>query len=411
MFEWLYRQPKALRRQQEAPWVEERERFLVHLASRGTAQCTLRRYAQKLSHIAQEIDPNASGRIAPEDIGRAVERWVLRCDRPARKSSESLFVSATTHWLRFLGRLRLPEIVPSPFADLIQDFADWMRKERALSPATIRTRSFHVGYFFNWYREQRRSFSEVALKDVDAYLFLQGQQRWSRRTVAASAMVLRAFFRHAEHRQWCKKGIAAAIQGPSVYTGELLPVGPGWEDVQRLISSAAGNRPCDIRARAILLLFSIYGFRSGEVAALCLEDLDWEKELISLRRPKQRRAQQYPLVREVGEAILLYLKEARPRSSHRELFLTIQAPSRPLSPAVLFDIVKKRFRKLSIRTPHCGPHALRHACATHLLAGGLSFKEIGDHLGHRSAHATRVYAKVDLVGLRQVADFHLGGLL
>jgi len=411
MFEWLYRQPKALRRQQKAPWDEERERFLVHLSSRGAARYTLRGYAQKLLQIVQEIDANVSGGVAPEDIGCAVERWAARRDRPALESSKSRLVSAATHWLRFLDRLRLPEIVPSPFADLIEDFADWMRQERALSPATIRIRSFHVGYFLNWYQGQGRHFSEVALKDVDAYLFLQGQQRWSRRTVAASAMVLRAFFMHAERRQWCKKGIAAAIQGPSVYTGELLPVGPGWEDVQRLISSADGNRPWDIRARAILLLFSIYGFRSGEVAKLRLEDLDWEKELISLRRPKQRRAQQYPLVREVGEAILRYLKEARPRSSHRELFLTIKAPSRPLSPAVLFDIVKKRFRKLSIRTPHCGPHALRHACATHLLAGGLSFKEIGDHLGHRSAHATRIYAKVDLVGLRQVADFHLGGLL
>ncbi len=57
-----------------------------------------------------------------------------------------------------------------------------------------------------------------------------------------------------------------------------------------------------------------------------------------------------------------------------------------------------------------GPHALRHACARHLVAAGHSFKEVGDHLGHRSPEATRLYAKVDLASLRRVAFDDLGGL-
>jgi hypothetical protein len=68
-------------------------------------------------------------------------------------------------------------------------------------------------------------------------------------------------------------------------------------------------------------------------------------------------------------------------------------------------------RRLGIRLAHYGPHALRHACATHLLAQGLSLKQIGDHLGHRSAQATRIYAKVDVSSLRQVADQTLAGLV
>ena len=66
---------------------------------------------------------------------------------------------------------------------------------------------------------------------------------------------------------------------------------------------------------------------------------------------------------------------------------------------------------LGVTLPHYGPHALRHACATHLLAQGLSLKEIGDHLGHQSPQTTRIYAKVDLAGLRAVGDFDLEGLL
>jgi integrase/recombinase XerD len=74
-------------------------------------------------------------------------------------------------------------------------------------------------------------------------------------------------------------------------------------------------------------------------------------------------------------------------------------------------LVATRMKALNIQCPRRGPHALRHACAAHLVAEGLSLKQIGDHLGHRSPDATRTYAKVDLAGLRQVAAFDLGGLL
>lgn len=119
----------------------------------------------------------------------------------------------------------------------------------------------------------------------------------------------------------------------------------------------------------------------------------------------------YPFVPTVGEPVLRYLKEVRPRSSYREVFLTLQAPIQPLSRPGLWHIVGRRLRTLSASLNHHGPHSLRHACATHLLAQGLSLKEVGDHLGHRSPSATRTYAKVDIVGLRQVAEFELGGLL
>ena len=133
--------------------------------------------------------------------------------------------------------------------------------------------------------------------------------------------------------------------------------------------------------------------------------------LIVVARPKQRRAQEYPLVHSVGEAIVRYLQQVRPRCARREIFLTLKAPFRPLSAGALYHLVSSRLSELSIQSQRRGPHSLRHACAGHLLAEGLSLKEIGDHLGHRSAYATRIYAKVDLVGLREVANFELGGLV
>jgi integrase len=84
--------------------------------------------------------------------------------------------------------------------------------------------------------------------------------------------------------------------------------------------------------------------------------------------------------------------------------MTLMAPYRPSTTLGLDACVVLRIRALGLKLPHYGPHSLRHACATHLLSQGFSLKEIGDHLGHESSQSTRIYAKVDEQGLRQVAD-------
>jgi len=296
------------------------------------------------------------------------------------------------------------------FADRLADFAAYRRDERGLSPATIRGQSWHVEKFLGWLGEQNRSFANVSLEDVDAFLVNKGKEGWCRVSVATSAKALRAFFQYAAARGWCAHSIASGIDGPRLFQHEGLPVGPHWPDVQRLIASTNGDSARDIRDHAILILLASYGLRSGEVAGLRLQDVNWESETVSIARPKQRRAQEYPLVSEAGEAILRYLQKARPRCPPREIFLTSKAPFHRLSHGALYHLVSTRLGALGIQVPRQGPHSLRHACAGHLVAEGFSLKEIGDHLGHRSAYATRIYAKVDLAGLREVANFDLGGL-
>jgi site-specific recombinase XerD len=93
-------------------------------------------------------------------------------------------------------------------------------------------------------------------------------------------------------------------------------------------------------------------------------------------------------VREVGEAILLYLRKARPQTEQREVFLRLLPPFEPLTVSGLGTMVHFQLKSLNLKLPHYGPHALRHACASHLLAEGLSLKEIGDHLGRARRAST-----------------------
>ena len=197
---------------------------------------------------------------------------------------------------------------------------------------------------------------------------------------------------------------------PRMYWGETVPAALAWEDVQRLLGTTEGERPADKRDRAVVLLFTVYGLRSGEVSGLRLHDIDWEQETLRVRCPKPGRTHLYLLARSVGDALVCYLREVRPPCAERALFFTLNAPIRPLATDGVRAIVTSRLRRLGVVSRHRGPQALRHACAQRLLDQGLSLKEIGDHLGHRSPTATAVYAKIDLAGLRQVADFDLGGL-
>lgn len=415
MFDVLFHYPRVLARHSEGPAANERERYLVNCASAGAARSTLLGLAPELLVVARRIELEDGRSITLAEVEAAADRWVVYQRRNHRvrlaRFCRERFVYTATAWLRFLGRLQEPEENPSAFADLVSEFDNYMREERGLSLHTIHNRCWHVQTFLTWISEQGSGLAELRLVQVDAFLALKRTLGWCRVSMATAVSALRSFFRYAGEKGWCPPGLAVGIEGPRLFSHESLPVGPKWEEVQRLIASTDTDLPQDIRDRAILLLLAVYGLRSGEVVALTLDDVGWEQGILHVSRPKQRCKQDYPLAAEVGEAILRYLQRVRPRIRSRSLFLTLRAPFRPLVATSLHYLVSARLKALNICCPRRGPHALRHACATHLVAEGLSLKQIGDHLGHRSAYATRTYAKVDLAGLRQVADVALEDLL
>jgi site-specific recombinase XerD len=141
-----------------------------------------------------------------------------------------------------------------------------------------------------------------------------------------------------------------------------------------------------------------------------LEDVDWTRNILRVQRSKTAQVQEYPLTTMMAQALDGYLKKARPDGFSSQVFLTLRAPFRALSGNGIYGLTRSLLDRLNISSNKRGPHSLRHACATHLLNRGLSLKQVGDHLGHRSPSATQIYAKVDLPGLRVVASFDLGGL-
>jgi site-specific recombinase XerD len=415
MFDQLFKSPEALSRHSAAPYAEERRQYLAACARQGNSHSTLVFTAQDLFWVADKLSIYPDLRqVTPEQVRAVAGDWRKReraCGHVLNKAfTRQRYLRLAASWLRFLGYLHTPA-EPIPFEQRLREYCHWAREERGLSEATLKQFRSQIGHFLRWYGTLERDFADVQVNDADTYLARGGANGWCRVTVNNVATALRCFFRYCAQRHWTRS-LSDGIQGPRIYALEGLPAGPDWSDVRRLLASLDPKNPTDVRDRPILMLMAIYGMRSGEVAALRLEHLDWEHDRLHVPRSKQRETQVYPLLPSVRDALVRYLQRVRRRPSvHRRVFLTVVPPFRPISVNGLYHVAAHRLKALGVRTAHHGPHSLRHACAARLIADGLSLKEIGDHLGHRSTSATRTYAKVNLHGLREVAAFDVGELL
>jgi len=408
-------EPYYIARQEAAPLLREREAFLEHLFRQGTSLAAARCVSWQLLNVIRLLKLNRLRGVWIEEIEAAAKKWTRqqRSNPNIRsyKHTESYFIYVAKKWLRFAGALKLPATPRTRFADKIDDYARWMTEEAGLSMPTVRSRQRKAFLFFKWLSAQRRSLASARLRDVDNFLIFKGANGWSRKSACGYADALRSFFRYAEKRGWCKAGIGDGITSPRIYAQEGIPEGLEWKDVQRLLKDITKNNAAALRAKAVLFLLAVYGLRSGEISRLMLSDFDWRSETFTVNHSKRGGEQKYPLQREAGDAILAYIQKARPRSSCRNLFLTLKPPYRSIGHSSLWRITGLRIDAAGIRCGRRGPHSLRHACATHLLEQGASMKEIGDLLGHRDYRSTSIYAKVHLQQLRLVADFDLGGLV
>ena len=415
MFENLFTYGHAIERYRAAPLLDERLRWLEHRAATGARPKTLRNIARCQLHLVHLLDLKAGDRIGIAHVEAAAEQWSLpgvrRCGGHARPDARRTFVGCAMRWLRFAGMLDETPCRPRhAHAAEVAAFAGWMRAERGWAEETVRGCRNAVDLFFDGLDVRGITLDSVRIEDIDGQIACWHARGLGRRTIRCYAQHLRSFLRFAEDRGWCMAGLADGVMPSRCHPGETIPKGLDREEVVRLLATTEGDRPANVRNRAILMLLIAYGPRAGEVAGLGLDNLDWAEERLRVRRPKPGRTHHYPLSRGVGQAILRYLREVRPQRPERALFLTLKAPIRPMTRGAVGNVVRSRICRVGIVGRRRGPHALRHGAAQHLLDNGLSMKEVGDYLGHRCVSATATYAKVRLDTLREVGEIDLEGL-
>jgi integrase len=197
-------------------------------------------------------------------------------------------------------------------------------------------------------------------------------------------------------------GLTGVLSYPANWQQAALPKALADEEIEQLLQSLDIPNPSMRQSAAIVRCAVDLGLRSGEIATLTLDDIDWDAGIVTLRKTKSRLWQVLPLPEPTGRAIAAYLKYERPKSRRREVFVRRMAPhDEPISP----DFVRKTIRLAYERAglPYTGSHLLRHTIARRLLDGGCSLKDVADVLRHRSLNTTLIYAKLDSRNLRSVA--------
>lgn len=383
------------------------ESFLTHFHAAGYAGRTVR---LKRSIAASFARWTTREQVTVDDLNEShIVAFVGRS--PRRGKGQVRFELATLR--AFLQHLRAeagvpippPQIVSSPAEELRCRYVDYLRNQRGLAENSIRVYSPYVRDFLTDLAKASGSVSPAGLEalTVQNYL-LNGIRGRSSEYTRLLATALRSFLRFLFLRGETAIDLSLSVPMVRRWRQASVPTFISSEEVERVLSAADRSTPGGLRDHAILLLLARLGLRAGEVVALELSDIRWRAGEIVVRG-KGRVLDRLPLLPDVGEALVAYLRSGRGKSESRRVFLRTWAPRIGLAGhAAVTHIVRKALAKAEVRPPkRIAAHLFRHSLATRMIRNGASMAEISEVLRHRSQNSTAIYAKVAFESLRGVA--------
>jgi site-specific recombinase XerD len=391
----------------EGPLAPYFEPYAEYLADRGYSQVSFWKKTFLISEFSRWLGEE---RIAAGEITAEHEAAFLR-DRAAHrilKDGDTISLRGITGWLQNKGVIDNELAVstgPSGIEAILQEYAGWLREERGLAPSTIENYTGYIRRFLtSTCGADEPRLTGISASQVTDYIRRNAPRDRTFSQAKNIVTSLRSFFRFARYRDYVRTDLAAVVPSVAGWSMASIPRAMPADCVRRLLDeSKTWRTPVGLRNRAILLLLARLGLRAQEIVRLELDDIDWSQGWLRVHG-KGRQERPMPLPHDVGQAIASYLKNGRPESTCRGLFLRSRAPFDGLgSHSDICQIVRRAIGRAGIELKVTGAHQLRHALAVDMLRQGLSLTEIGQMLRHRSPEATRRYAKVDLDGLRAVA--------
>ena len=376
--------------------------FLASLERAGYAErtrCKKRRAIAAFNRWVQEAE------LTTSDVDDAVVRAFLA--RPSRASArhDNPERAALLQFLKHLrdvdavAKIDVPE--PSASEALVQSYLDYLRRKRGLCARSI---DAYAPFVRSFVAERRLPERQASLDAAATRGFLLAYSRnHSLPSVRLLAAALRSFLRFLFLDGSTVEDLSNAV--PPIRRVALAELPPFLcaDDVARVIEAIDRSSMRGRRALSIVLLLARLGLRANEVVTLELDDIRWSSGEIVVRG-KGRMRGRLPLLDEVGEALACYLREARPTTTSRRVFLRSIAPHVGLSgPASVCNVARQALRRAGVRPAgRAAAHIFRHSLARQMIQGGASLDEISQALRHRSLESTQLYAKVEFEALREV---------
>lgn len=290
-----------------------------------------------------------------------------------------------------------------------QAYAEYLRDAQALVAVTIINYVPFVRDFLHYcFGDGKVTLSRLRAADVVGFVQLNAPRLHLKRAKLMTT-ALRSFLRYVRYRGDVTLDLAAAVPVVANWSMPSIPRAISADQTRQLLASIDRHTAVGHRNYAILLLLARLGLRSGEVAFLELDDIDWGSGQLNVRGKSGQR-NELPLPADVGKAIAAYLQNGRPPSASRRVFLSARAPITGFGPNGVGSLVRRSLQRAGIDAPTTGAHQFRHGLATQMLNHGASISEIGEVLGHRCPQTTKIYCKVDIKALRTLALPWPGGV-
>ena len=380
--------------------------YAMALHRAGSKSTSLRQRVHAAAHLAHWVDAQGLG------LGDVDEKVLQRfCDHFAACACDRSRAGFHEHTARgarrFLQYLRGEGVVGprpktnEPRSELVEAFTDWLEHQRGLASVTIRGYRSHVAAIVETLGPDPARYDVASVRRF----ILAHLTNFSPCSAKATGSAFRVFLRFLAVKGQCSPELVDAIPKIANWSLAELPRHLSEHDVEAVVGAARSQTRGEIRDRAILLLLARLGLRARDIVELRLSDLDWQRGFIRVVG-KGRRESWLPLPQDAGDAVLDYLENGRPRSSHQHLFLRSRTPFHPIKASGTVSlVVRKAIRRAEIDHPGCtSSHVFRHSLARRLLAQEVPLEAIGVVLRHRNVQTSAKYAKLDTSTLDTVVQ-------
>jgi integrase/recombinase XerD len=415
MLERFFVRPTTVDRIRGSWLGEPLERYVTWLTERGYAARNVFHRVPILMQFGEF--GRARGALTVDDlpahIDPFIEHWTARRDDrrhtgPTRHELRREIRGPVEQFVRlvapgFVGRRRSHRHMPPPFANVAPGFVPYLTEERGL-------RGTSIDHYHHYLRSFEAYLQRIQLTDLGSLspvvlssFITETSQGICKTSIRDKCGVLRVFLRYLHREGLVPHDLSATVGAPRGYRLSGIPRAVTWEDVRRMLDSVDRRTVVGRRDYAMLLLLVTYGLRAREVAALTLDDVDWQNDRLRVPERKAGHSTAYPLSPIVGSAILEYVQHGRPTTPDRHLFFRVVAPLTPVTFHVVACQTTRYLQKAGVSVTRPGSHTLRHTCVQRLVDAGFALKVIGDYVGHRQPSSTQIYSKVNIEQLREVA--------
>jgi site-specific recombinase XerD len=403
------------------PWIAD---YACYLEAHGYAGKKIVLRLQHLSCLQRFVDARELKTLEefdPQLASDFIDFWVSHGPgaRPSRGGNHKSRFEICHHmpvqyslrcflrWAHCTGRIQrdpFPLTPPVRGGCFFPEMADYLRfcvEHKGLAKESWRQYELFVRRFDQFLRSVAlTTWNQLQICHID--MFVRQEASHNIRRIQLIHSALRGLLRYLFSLGRLDRDWASALLSPRRYSLARTPRAVPAEQVLKLLRSIGRERHGGKRNFAIILMAASLGVRASEIAALCLEHLDWIQAVVCFPPIKGKNDLPLPLSRPLIEALADYLKNERPAHSHyRNVFLSLNPPFSPLSPAAVSCLINRRMHRSGIRG---SGHGLRHAFASELLKSGIPFSTLQQLLGHSDFTSTQVYTKIDLVQLREVAS-------